>query len=408
MLPAHALAEANDIGQYSLTALLKRLGLKRGSRFRRWRPTIGRMGSFIGRLADRFPLRLSVERFVLYAVGLTLIGLAQVLHSWQFAFWDWSTFAWAAAHVGTPGLLHPARFQDAFVYLPAAAWALAPLRGLPSGQGFALNAGIMLCALIAAALVARRIYALSFPFCLAAIAAWAPATYAIVIGQNSPIGLVLILVSLAGFVRRAPALTAIPLALLLYKPTFAIPLVGVLVLQRRSREIAIVAFGALCWYLGSVVATGGDWSWPITLARLEHALFGIDFSYNATKAISLTALLVRVGVPGVVVAACAAFVVAASIPALTRVPDREAYAAACLLGLVVSPHAWSYDAVLVLPMLFVVATTAREPVRTRLTCAAYAVAPMLLFAHEIGFNPLLLVVCGAFAVWFARRWRSNP
>jgi hypothetical protein len=334
---------------------------------------------------------------------LTAIGLAQIVHSWQFAFWDWSTFAWAARHVGTHDLLRPARFPDAFVYLPGAAWVVAPLRNLSFAQGFFLNAALMLGALIASAFLMQRIYALTFRFSLAMIAAWAPATYAIVIGQNAPLGLLLALLSLSGFIRRAPALTAIPLALLLYKPTFAIPLIGVLVLRRRWRELLLVVLGALCWYLASVVATGGNWGWLSTLARLEHALFAVDFWHNAPKAFGVTTILLRLGVPGALVALVATLVVAASVPRLARAPDREAYAAACLLGLVVSPHAWSYDAVLVLPMIFAVVTRGREPARTRLVCAAYAIAPLLLFAHEIGFNPLSFVVIGGFAIWLAQR-----
>ncbi len=328
------------------------------------------------------------------------------MHSGQFAFWDWPTFATAAAHVGTPDLLRPKPLQNAFVYLPGAAWALAPLRNVPNAVGFGINAVLMLGAAVASAVAARRIYALSLPFCLAAILAWAPTTYALVIGQNSPFGLLLVLLSLLGFTRGAPLLTAVPLALLLYKPTYAIPLIGLLALRRRWRELLVVAAGAACWYLASVAATGGDWAWPMTLAGLERAFFALDFVHNRVKAIGLTTLLIAARVPGAVVAAAGALVVAAGIPLLIRAPGREAYAAACLLGLVVSPHAWSYDAVLALPMVFVAVTSVREPERTWLVCSAYALAPTLIVAHDIGFTPLAIVVIGAFAAWLVVRARA--
>lgn len=343
----------------------------------------------------------------MYSIGLALIGLAQIVHSAQFGFWDWPTFAFAAAHAGTPGLLQPRALEDAFVYLPGAAWAFAPLRDAPLAVGFSVNAVLMLGAVVAAAFTARRIYALSVPIALALILAWAPTTYAFVIGQNGPIGLLLVLLSLLGFVRGGVALTAVPLVLLLYKPTFALPLIGLLLLRRRARELAVVALGAVGWYLASVAATGGDWAWPNTLARLEHAFFALDFAHNHVKAIGLTTILLRFGIPNAAVAVIAALVVAASIPLLLRAPDREAYAAASLLGLVVSPHAWGYDGILALPMIFLAVTTVREPERTWLVCAAYALAPFLIFSHEIGFDPLAIVVIGGFIAWYAVRSKAR-
>jgi len=359
----------------------------------------------VDNVARPIPLRLGSGRFRLYATGFALLGGVQILHAGQFAFWDWGTFARAAADAGTADLLRPKSVQDAFTYLPGAAWLLAPLRHASYALGFGINAGLMLAAAVAAAFVANRIFAFSRWFCVAMILGWVPTTYALVIGQNSPLGLLLVLLSLLGFTRGAPLLTALPLALLLYKPTFAIPLIGLLVLRRRGRELLIVALGGASWYLLSVAATGGDWAWPRTLAGLEHAFFALDFAHNRAKAIGITTLLIRAGAPSVLVASIAMLLVAASVPLLARVPGPEAYAAACLLGLVVSPHAWTYDAVLVLPMIFVTVTSVREPDRTWLVSVAYTVAATTIFAQEIGFAPLAIVVIGALAGWLFARYK---
>jgi len=351
------------------------------------------------------PLRFGPGRFRLYTIGLALLGSAQILHAGQFKFWDWGTFARAAAGAGTPELLRPQSLQDAFTYLPGAAWLFVPLRHAPYELGFAVNAGLMLAAAIAAAFVANRIYTFSTWFCLAMILAWVPTTYSLVIGQNAPLGLLLVLLSLLGFTRGAPLLTALPVALLLYKPTFAIPLIGLLALRRRGRELFIVALGGACWYVLSVAATGGDWGWPRTLAGLEHAFFSLDFAHNRAKAIGITTLLIRAGAPSALIAFIGVLLVAASAPLLARVPGPEAYAATCLLGLVVSPHAWTYDAVLVLPMIFVTITSVREPVRTQLVSVAYAVAATVILAQEIGFAPLAIVVIGAHGAWLVVRSR---
>jgi hypothetical protein len=136
--------------------------------------------------------------------------------------------------------------------------------------------------------------------------------------------------------------------------------------------------------------------------------FAPDFAHNRAKAIGLTTLLIRAAAPSALVALGAALLVALSLPILMRVPGREAYAAACLLGLVVSPHAWTYDAVLVLPMIFTTVTTVSEPARSRLVFVAYALAATLIFAQEIGFAPLAIVVIGAFAAWLVVRSRRSP
>jgi hypothetical protein len=351
-------------------------------------------------------LRLSRGRLRLYSVGLALMGVGQIIWAWKFDFWDWKTFASAGAHVGSAELLHPQNVSISFVYLPAFAWAFAPFAHASHAVGFAANATAMLLCAGAAALIASRAYAVSVPLALALVFAWCPTMNALVIGQNSPAGLLLVMLSLLGARRNAALLTAVPIGLLLYKPTYALPLIGLLVLRSRWREVGIVALIGAAWYAASISAAGGDVTWPRAWLAVVHGWFGPDFAQNGGKAIGLSALLLRAGVPGALILAAAAAIVCSAIPMLRRAPVREAYAVACVLGLALSPHAWGYDAVLALPLIFLALDAVPEPPRTIVVCTAYATAPLMIYADAIGLSPLALPVVGGLAAWFIARGRS--
>ena len=125
---------------------------------------------------------------------------------------------------------------------------------------------------------------------------WPPVVYAAaIIGQNAPFGVLLAQVAIAGIARRSLALTAVPLGLLLYKPTYALPLIGVLLLRAPLREIGIVAAMGAGWYVASVAATGGDWGWPAEWAGLIARYAPGDLSVNAVFVVSVPGLLARVG-----------------------------------------------------------------------------------------------------------------
>jgi len=62
------------------------------------------------------------------------------------------------------------------------------------------------------------------------------------------------------------------------------------------------------------------------------------------------------------------------------------------IAVATSPHAWPYDAAIALPALFWVASNGVEPGRTRGIVVAYAVAPLWLASHALGFDPFAGVV----------------
>ncbi len=345
-------------------------------------------------------------RAVLWAWSSAFAALVACAAPWSIAHrgGDWQVFVAAGTRVGTRALLEPPQAWQAFFYLPGSAWALIPFASLPLAASFVVNAVLMLACAVAAGLVAARTYALPRATAVATFALWSPVVYAAaIIGQNAPFGLLLAQLSIAGMATRSVALTAIPIGLLCYKPTYAIPLIAVLMLRGRLRELSVVSAIAVVWYVLSVAAAGGDWGWAATWLRLLAHYASGDLGVNGAFAVGIPALLARagIGVPFAVV--FTALVAGAVAVAVRRTTPVEAASSACLAGLALSPHAWAYDAVLALPMIGFTAAALSEPNRTRLLLALAIVGPLLFVSPQLHFDPLAVVVVGGTFGWLALR-----
>jgi hypothetical protein len=313
---------------------------------------------------------------------------------------DWRVFAAAGSLAGTHALIDPPEAWQIFVYLPGAAWAFVPVARLPLPVSFVIDAVCMLACAAAAGAVAARTYGLSRALGVGSFVLWPPVVYsAAIIGQNAPFGLLLAQLTIAGIARRSLALTALPLGLLLYKPTYALPLIGVLVLRARLRELGAVAAIGFGWYVISVAATGGDWRWPSEWAALIARYAPGDLSVNGAFVVSVPGLLARAGagVPAII----AVVVLAAAAVALVvrRVDAVEAASAACLAGVALSPHALAYDAALALPMIAFTAARLTEPARTRFLLALFTIAPLFFVSPVLRFDPLAAVVIVGTCAW---------
>ena len=346
-------------------------------------------------------------RSVLFGWSLAVATLIASGSAWSVAHGggDWRVFVAAGSLAGTRALLDPPQAWQSFFYLPGAAWALVPFAHLPAVLSFLTNAGLMLACAAAAGVVAARTYALPRATAVATFALWAPVVYAAaIIGQNAPFGLLLAQLSIAGMTARSVALTAVPIGLLLYKPTFAAPLIALLILRGRVRELVITGAFAVAWYGLGVTATGGDWGWLAAWWRLIARFAAGDFAVNAVFAVSLPGLLVRGGGLALAAAVTALVGLAAAV-ALRRATAVEAGSAACLIGLALSPNAWAYDAVLALPMIGFTAGALCEPDRTRFLLAVALAGPLFFVSPLLRFDPLAIVVAGGSLAWIAVRLR---
>ena len=128
---------------------------------------------------------------------------------------------------------------------------LAPFAALPLDLSFWVHTAIMLVCAIAAGAVGARAFGLPRGVGVLSTLAWAPITGSIAIGQNVPLALLLASLAILGLIAERPPgsrggrLTAAAIGLLLYKPTLALPLAGLLVLRARWTDVAIVVLSCL-------------------------------------------------------------------------------------------------------------------------------------------------------------------
>ncbi len=340
------------------------------------------------------------------AAWLPLLGVP--LRGWL----DFSAFYAAGSLAFTPdvtGLAPITAFQvehglpiTPFVYPAGVALPYALLSALPYGVAAALHAAVMVAALLVAAAVWGRLVGLPRRWALLGALGGAPAAAGVVSGQNTSVALLLVVLSGAALTSGREVLGGALPGILLYKPQLGAPVVGMLLLRGRwSGAAAAAGVVGVHWALG-VLATGGRLDWPIGWLEAVRSYQDADLLANGWQAISLPGLAARaelsLDVPWLVLVgyALAAALIAWCLPALRRLPWPEAIALAAALGLLISPHAWVYDATLLLPALGVLAARAARrgwPWRDRWWLAgAFGLALLWPLGGVVGVTLMPLVV----------------
>ena len=374
--------------------------------------------SWLRQPAGSVPLRIPDRVFWLGAIALAILGSLELAIAPFRQFIDFPQF-WAAGRtVGTPALVDPGlhtAWEAAnglglgwWVYPPGSAWLFVPFGFWSLAVGYWLHAAVMTGLVVVAAVLGARIYGLDRRVGLAVAFAWTPAMGSAIVGQNAMLGLVLALVAIEGLRRDDDLLAGLAVGLLLYKPTLALPLIGLLLLRRRWPALLVGLACAVGWYLAGVAAAAGDWQWPGRWVSIVGDYYTGDTAFNVARTISVPGLLQGHGAPAALTLGIGLVMVVLAIPRLVRAPIIEAGAGALLVGLAVSPHTLNYEGAMVLPALMWAignsATGISEPARTRLVLAAYLVAPIYLFAEAIGFSSLVFITFIGAAVWISG-WR---
>jgi hypothetical protein len=369
--------------------------------------------------ADASPLRIAWPRLRLWAIGLFLIGLVPVVGAFVYDFHDWPAFWSAGATVGTADLVSadahiawqrerglPAAFWP---YPAGTAWLFAPFAELSVGASFVVWGAAMLACAVGAGVVGARVFGIDRKVGILAVLAFAPVTASIVIGQNGPLGLLLATIAIASLAADRAALAGLSIGALLFKPTWGLPLAGLLTLRRRWEALSIVAVVGVAWYAAGVLAAQGASDWPSAWLSGLADYVAADYTSNADKAVSLPGLVARLPAPSWVPLAVAVLLVAVAIPRLIRAPIAEAGAGACLVGVAASPHAWGYDAALIVPWLLWAMSSRglAEPWRTRIIVATYLIGPLWLFSRQTAVSAIAIVVIGLTAIWLAGLWRAG-
>jgi hypothetical protein len=362
-------------------------------------------------------LSLPPKRVRLWALAIAVIGLVPIDTALVNGGSDWNSFWAAGSTVGTRDLVDPARHiawqaahgvsQVDWPYPPAVAYLFAPFAPLPIWLGFVIHAAIMLGLVALAGFLAARVFDLSPEVGLLIAFAWAPSTAGAVMGQNAPLAVVLALWAIDALRRDEPLEIGLACGLLMYKPTLALPLLGLLFLRGKWRALAVAAGVVAAGYLVSVPAAAGDWGWPAAWWSGLQPWLANDLAGNANKAISIPGLLGRVGeLPSWLPNLCAVVVVLLSLRGLRRAPIVEAGAAACLLAVAIGPRVWGYEAGLFLPILaWAAAGGLREPWRTRLVFLAIPMGLLWLVSAYTVVSGVAVVTTVAMVMWM---WRWRP
>ncbi len=367
------------------------------------------------------PLRLSPRVFWLGAGALALLGILSVLSSPFHDYVDFPQF-WAAGRtVGTPDLFDGSRHQawqqahdiprSWWMYPPGTAWLFVPFSIWPLPVGFWLHALAMTACVAASGWLGGRIFGLDGRVALLIAFAWTPSMSSAIAGQNAALALLLCLAAIDGLRRGNDGLAGLAIGLLLFKPSLALPLLGLLMLRLRWRALPALMACAAVWYLAGVVAAAGEWSWPGHWLSSLGDYYPGDTAFNLVRAISMPGVIQGLGGSGWLALTLGAGLVLAALPRLLRAPIAEAGAGALIVGLAVSPHALNYEGALMLPILLWAlggsGSGLGEPARTRLVVGACLIAPGYLVAEAVGLSILAPLVLAAALVWVFGRWRFD-
>lgn len=360
------------------------------------------------------------------AAWLPLLGVG--LRGWLdfSAFYAAGALAFRAELTSLPAVV---AYQQAhglpitpWVYPAGLALLYVPFSWLPYGAAALLNVVFEAGTLALAAWIGGPLFGIPRRWALAGVFAWAPASAGVLSGQNTGFALLLVVGAAWALARRRSWLAGVLVGALAYKPQLAVPQAGAMALRGLWRGLAVVVGLVGVHYLLGVLATSGAWGWPADWLATLRAYSGPDFAANGWQAVSLPALGTRLelltGVPWLTVVGYVAggIVVLACLPALRVWPPERAVALAAATGLVISPHAWVYDATLLLPALAVLAARAGArgwPWQDRwLLAAAYGLALLWPLGGFVGFVPLVAVVTLAPAALLGwgpfRAWSRPP
>ena len=301
----------------------------------------------------------------------------------------------------------------AFAYPPYVAVGYAPLAALSFRAGYALHTLLMAGALVGALALLRKPVPIIGQYWLPSIAAslaFYPVFRAVGGGQNTAITILLIAAVWRFLDDDRDLAAGIAAGLLLFRPQYALPLIGLMALSRRWRAVGGAAgVGAALW-LATASFMGSSWvtRWLDQVVPFVET----DAEVNAGNSISILGFLHAVlgsdSSLALVVGLMGASLVAGLLSWIWLHPERfdlPARMGVAAMGmLLMSPHTMFYDAGLltVAACAFLASHTGDGlSGRTLGVLGAGWVAVLVhpLFAESLRATPLALVVLGLFILF---------
>ena len=296
--------------------------------------------------------------------------------------------------------------EDGFImypYAPHVAAAYAPLTELPYRSAYVLHSALMVGALVGALWTIRPMVPMIgrwFGASLATAVTAYPVFVGVLGGQNTALSVLLIAATWRCWHDDRDGLSGLALTLLLFRPQYALPLIGLALLDRRWRSVGVAILGTAALWCANAAIAGSSWltTWYAGVRPLLEA----DAKINAANEIAPTGVLVAlfgestlaVAAGGLVSAAIAVGLMVLWWRRLVDLTSRMVITAAALPLL--GPHAIYYDSALLVFAVFVLLDRHRlSPLGAGVIWAAGLVH---LGSASIGASPLIVVIATVFAI----------
>lgn len=190
----------------------------------------------------------------------------------------------AAAQVGLLGeesgfIMYP--------YAPYVAAAYQPLAALPYRLAYVVHTSLMIGAFVTALALIRPMVPIvgrRFGATVGAVITAYPVFVGVTGGQNTALSMLLIAVAWRCWHDDRDGLAGIALSVLLFRPQYALPLIGLAMLDRRWRTVAMAVAGAtVVWSINAVLFGIG---WLTSWLRQVEPLLERDAEINAANEIA--------------------------------------------------------------------------------------------------------------------------
>ncbi|MDJ0496186.1 MAG: glycosyltransferase family 87 protein [Acidimicrobiia bacterium] len=312
---------------------------------------------------------------------------------------DWDSLYSLDRQIEAQRGLHPvsdgevARF---FAYPPQVAWLYQPLAGIDYYWSYLIHVLLMAAALCAAAFLAQPMIpwlrGRILPAIAAALLFW-PMFRTITGGSNTAFTLLALVAAWRLIHDGHPYAGGLVLAVLLYKPQFAIPMIGLFLLQRQWRVVQGAAVGGVLFYLSGAVIRG--WGWVGEWLDVASEFGRVDAELNGHSSISFIGFAENIFGVGLSVPVLIAWVLAALTVVVlswlwwrTPTADLAPLMAITMPGvLLLSLHAMSHDGALVVVTAAVAVGAWPRRAWLPWLAAIWLLGASQAFIQQLGFSP---------------------
>ncbi len=293
-----------------------------------------------------------------------------------------------------------------FAYPPFVALPYAALAMLPYRLAYAINTLVMFGALLLILKILFNKYEIPGRYYLSALAlslTFFPIFKALSGGQNTLLTFLLLCLAWESVDQNREIVAGVFLGLMMFKPQFALPMIGLMLLSRRWVAVLSSTATACCLYFICTLMLGTDWivDWYHFALWFSNA----DATANSINAISWIGFFQSVLTSDSTIA----FPLGMLLSSLTTLyisilwikfyqtkNFKAIMPITCTALILIPPHAMYYESGLIL-LAVLSAVQPLKPFSSTLIAIAWLSGFSQIFAPALGFSPLFFVVLASLA-----------